>query len=95
MIDDMNIRTKHNIIINDRQNIKITGVLDVISFDEEMVVAETEMGIMILKGINFHVSKLDLNNGDLVIDGEVYSLLYEEKNTYGKPAGSFFGKIFK
>lgn len=88
-------KTKHNVIINDRENIKINGVLDVISFDEEMVVAETEMGIMILKGINFHVNKLDLNNGDLAIDGEIHSLLYEEKNTYGKPAGGIWGKIFK
>lgn len=86
---------KHNVIINDREFIKVTGVLDVISFDEEMVVAETEMGIMILKGINFHVSKLDLDNGNLEIDGEIHSLLYEEKGTYGKPSGGFLSKIFK
>ena len=88
-------KIKHNITIANRQNISITGVLDVISFDEEMIVAETEMGIMILKGMNLHVNKLDLNRGDLDIDGEIYSLLYEEKNTYGKPAGSFFSKIFR
>ena len=88
-------KNKHNVTICDRTNIRVTGVFDVISFDEEMIVAETEMGIMILKGINLHVNKLNLDSGDLEIDGEIYNLMYEDKNTYGKVGGGFFNKIFK
>ncbi|MFI3230805.1 MAG: sporulation protein YabP [bacterium] len=88
-------KSKHNIAILNRTNMKITGVLDVISFDEEMIVAETELGIMILKGIDFHISKLNLNSGDLEVDGEIYNLIYEDKTTYSKAGGSIFNKIFK
>lgn len=88
-------KNKHNIIILDRTNIKITGVLDVISFDEEIIVTETELGVLILKGINFHLNKLSLDNGDLEIEGEIYSLVYEDKSTYGKPTSGLLGKIFK
>lgn len=88
-------RSKHNINILDRTNIKITGVLDVISFDEEMIVSETELGVLILKGLNFHINKLNLDTGDLEIDGEIYSLIYEDKSSYNKPASSLFSKIFK
>lgn len=88
-------RAKHNVIMADRVNLKVTGVLDVISFDEEMIVSETEMGIMILKGINLHVNRLNLENGELEIDGDIYNLMYEDKDHYGKPAKGIFGKIFK
>ncbi len=86
---------KHNIFINDRKDIKVSGVLDVISFDEEMVVVETTLGIMILKGKSFHIKRLDLNNKELEIDGEITNLMYEEKDTYSKISGGFLSKIFK
>ncbi|MBS5793166.1 MAG: sporulation protein YabP [Lachnospirales bacterium] len=88
-------RNKHNISILDRTNIKITGVIDVISFDEEIIVSETELGILILKGLNFHINKLNLDSGDLEITGEIYSLVYEDKSSYGKPSGNILSKIFK
>lgn len=88
-------KNKHNISILDRTNIKITGVLDVISFDEEMIVSETELGVLILKGLDFHINKLNLDNGDLEISGEVYSLIYEEKNAFGTSKNGILSKIFK
>lgn len=88
-------KNNHNIIMKDRSNIKATGIVDVISFDEEMIVAETELGILIIKGLNLHVSKLDLSNAELDIDGDIYSLIYEDKSTYGKVGGGIFSKIFK
>lgn len=86
---------RHTVTMEKREKISITGVLDVISFDEEMIVAETEMGALILKGINLHVNKLNLEKGDLDIDGEIYSLTYEENGSIGKDKGSLFSKIFK
>lgn len=88
-------KNKHNLKITDRKYMEITGVIDVISFDEEMIVAETELGVMILKGLNFHISKLNLDSGDLKIDGEIYNIIYENKDAYGKPANGIFSKIFK
>ena len=88
-------KSKHSINILNRTNIKITGVIDVVSFDEEMIVSETELGVLILKGLNFHINKLNLDNGDLEIDGEIYNLVYEDKSSYNKPNNSILSKIFK
>lgn len=87
--------SKHSVIMEQRENISITGVIDVISFDEEAIVSETEMGVLILKGLNLHVNRLNLEKGELDVDGEIFSLTYEESGSYGKVGGSFFSKIFK
>ncbi|MBR1444336.1 MAG: sporulation protein YabP [Firmicutes bacterium] len=85
---------KHSVVIEKREKTTVTGILDVISFDEELVIAETEMGVILLKGENLHVNKIDLDKGDLDIDGKIISLVYEEKGTSGK-SSSIFDKIFK
>ncbi len=86
---------KHSVVMERRENISITGVLDVISFDEETIIAETEMGILILRGVNLHVNKLNLDNGELVVEGLIDNLTYEEQNSFGKGKATFFSKLFK
>lgn len=87
--------TKHCVIIDQRENISITGVNDVISFDEEAIVAHTEMGIIVLKGTDLHVNKLNLDKGELEVDGEFLGLTYQEDNAFNKNGNSFLGRIFK
>lgn len=86
---------RHKIVVEERENIFINGVTDVVSFDEEMIVAESEMGEIVLKGNNLHVNRLNLEKGELEIDGEVESINYEETGSMGKDKRSFFTKIFK
>lgn len=86
---------KHKIVMDKRENVSITGVVDVISFDEETIVADTDMGVLVLKGLNLHVTKLNVDSGELDIDGQLESLHYEEENSFGKGKQSFFGKMFK
>lgn len=86
---------RHNVVMEQRANISITGVLDVISFDEENIIIDTELGVLILKGVNLHVNRLTLEKGELEVDGEITSLAYEEAGAYSKDRGSFFSKIFK
>jgi len=87
--------SKHKLTIEHRENVSITGVTDVISFDEEQVVCDTDMGVLILRGINLHVSNLNLDSGTLDIFGEIVSLTYEEQGFGGKSKSSLLGKIFK
>lgn len=91
---DGRLLSKHTIIMENRSSVKMTGVLDVVSFDMETIISETEMGIIILKGNNLHVNRLNLQNGELDIDGEISSLIYED-NFAGNRKGSFFGSLFK
>ncbi len=84
---------KHNIVMENREKIAVTGVIDVISFDEDVIVSETEMGVLIIKGENLHVNSLNLEKGEMDIDGSVFSLNYEEKGHSER--SSLFGRIFK
>lgn len=87
--------TNHSIKMDNRENIFITGVNDVISFDEETVVADTNMEILIIHGRNLHVNKLNLDEGQLSIDGEIDGIRYEQQGSLGKNKTSLFNKIFK
>ena len=92
--------SKHKLTIEHRENVAITGVVDVISFDEEQVVCDTDMGVLILRGDNLHVSNLNLDSGQLDIFGEIDSVNYEsgpkgQGKGIGKQKSTFFGKIFK
>ncbi len=96
MADDKRMSApRHSVTLDRRENVAITGVLDVISFDEATIIADTDMGVLIIRGGNLHVNRLNLENGELEIDGEIISLNYEEQNSYGKGKSSFIGKLFK
>jgi len=87
--------SRHAITITRRESLTATGVLDVISFDEETIIAETELGMLIIKGVNLHVNRINLENGELAIDGDIAAITYEESGTYTKGGKSIIGKLFK
>lgn len=87
--------TRHEVRMEQRENIFITGVNDVISFDEQNVIVDTQMDLLIITGENLHVNKLNLEEGELSIDGQIISMRYEAENNFGKVKSSFLGKIFK
>ena len=86
---------KHTVVIEDRSRIKINCVEDVESFNEEKVVVYTAMGVMIITGYNFKVSRLNVDDGQLVIDGEIDKVEYMEAAAVQETDGGFFGRLFK
>ena len=86
--------SRHSIQIERRESIVVTGVVDVISFDEESVIAETEMGVVVVKGANLHVKRINLENGELLISGEIDGLNYENASS-GAKAKSLMGRLFR
>lgn len=86
-------KLKHTVIMNERNQISITGVLDVFAFDEEIINAETELGMLIIKGINLHINNLNLDKGELEVDGEVDSISYSQG--FEKSKNSLLAKLFK
>ena len=89
------IESRHKIIMEQRCNAVITGVIDVMSFDEGLVVADTESGTMVIKGAGLHISNLNLDNGHLDINGEINSITYDTRGSYGKNKQSLVSRIFK
>lgn len=83
-----------NIIIENRGKASISGVLDVLSFDDLVVIIETELGLLTIKGDNLHINKLSIDTSEVIIEGEINSLTYSEKSQENK-SGSLFGKLFK
>ncbi len=83
-----------NLILENRERLSISGVLDVLSFDDQVVVVETELGLLNVKGENLKINKLSLDTSEVIIEGEVDNLSYSQKD-YEKNSGGFFSKIFK
>ena len=83
-----------NIVLENREKLNITGVLDVLSFDDQIVILETELGLLTVKGENLRINKLCLDTSEVTIDGAIYQLSYSEKDSMEK-SGGILGKIFK
>lgn len=89
-----NTNVIQNIILENREKLSISGVLDVLSFDDQIVILETELGLLTVKGDNLRINKLSLDTSEVTIDGEIYNLGYSEKDMTEK-GGGFLGKIFR
>lgn len=85
----------HRLSLNGRKKALVTGVKDVLSFDANEVLLETDMGILMLRGDDLHVNRLSLEKGEVDIEGHVDSMNYSDTGTLGTKEGSFFGRIFR
>ena len=86
--------TVQNLILENRSKLTISGVLDVLSFDDQIVIVETELGLLNVKGENLRINKLSIDTSEVIVEGDISSLAYSEKD-YDKKGTSLFGKIFK
>ena len=89
-----NIRFHDNIVLENRQNGRITGVKDIKSFDEKEILLFTQAGKLVIKGEQLHVKQLDLEKGEVDLEGKVDSLTYLSKNT-DKKEESLLKRMFR
>ncbi len=85
----------HNITINERKNIVISGVKKIDSFDNEEFLMETTMGYMVIKGAELEIVKLDTYQGNVSIKGKINSLTYMETASKKEKEDGIFTKLFK
>ena len=83
-----------NLVLENREKLSISGVLDVLSFDDQVVMVETELGLLTVKGENLKINKLSLDTSEVIVEGDVSYLAYSEKNQE-KNKASLISKIFK
>lgn len=96
-IDDRkttNVNVIQNLVLENREKLSISGVLDVLSFDDQVVIVETELGLLTVKGDNLRINKLSIDTSEVVVEGEIYNLAYSE-NDLDKKTSGILGKIFK
>ncbi len=70
------LNSSHTVNMKDRESLCITGVSDVMGFDEQTVNVQTPMGNLVIKGDSLHISKLSLESSEVVVDGRINSLQY-------------------
>lgn len=83
-----------NTILENRNKLSVSGVKDVLSFDDQVVIMETELGLLTVKGEDLKINKLSIDTSEVVVEGEINSLSYSEQNKI-KQEGSLLSKIFK
>lgn len=83
-----------NLVLENREKLSVSGVNDVLSFDDQIVMVDTELGLLTVKGENIHINKLSLDTAEVIIEGEISSLSYSQKSIE-KSSGTLLSKIFK
>lgn len=83
-------RRPHHLDLMNRGTGSVTGIQDVVAFDENQIVLDTDMGLLTVKGKGLHVSRLTLEKGEVDIEGTVDSLVYSSNETYRKQGESLF-----
>jgi len=73
----------HQLQLENREVLSVTGVLNVGSFDDEGLVLETKMGILVLHGDGLHITQLNLDEGKLIVEGLIKGVSYAEERGKG------------
>ena len=93
---NMNVNTNiiQNLVLENRKKLSVSGVNDVLSFDDQVVMVDTELGLLTVKGENIRINKLSLDTAEVIVEGEIASLSYSQ-NKQEKITGTILSKIFK
>ena len=81
----------HSVILQDRATLELSGVTDVDSFDENEISLYTTLGEMVIRGRGLHVNVMNVDTGDMQIDGDIRSIVYGDKDR--KTKLGLWGKV--
>ena len=85
----------HRIELSERKTLRITGVKDVHSFDEQEILLETELGMLLIRGSKLHIDRLTIERGETDVDGRVDSLIYTELKGHTKSGETWLMRMFR
>lgn len=90
--EDAALAVGHRLTMEGRNHLAVTGVTDVMSFDEQAAVLDTSRGTLIIRGDALHVEQLNLEAGEVRLTGQVDSLTYQES---AATQGGFLSRLFR
>jgi len=90
-----NLPAAHRLIIQNRETLDVTGVVHVDSFDDEEVILETELGLLAIRGEDLHIKHLNLEKGELAIEGLILELAYSDDRRLRDRGKGLFERLFK
>ena len=85
----------HRLTLENRTSGTMTGIREVVSFDENQVVLDTDMGLLTLKGKELHVNRLTLEKGEVDLNGNIESLTYSSNEALRRSGESMLSRLFK
>ena len=84
----------HKVILMGRKTCGLNGIVDVLAFDVNEMIMETEQGMLMIKGSELHVTRLSLEKGEVDLEGRIDSLVYTERGKGAKRSESFAKRLF-
>ncbi len=94
-MEEKYIGKPHKLVVNNRKTSLVTGVLDVLAFDLNEILLETQQGMLMVKGADLHVNRLTLEKGEVDISGTINSIAYSDASSVAKKNENLIAKIFK
>lgn len=94
-VEEQRAAKPHKLVVNNRKTSMVTGVLDVLSFDLNEILLETEQGMLMVKGTDLHVNRLSVEKGEVDLSGNIDSIAYSGISKSGKQDGGLFARLFK
>lgn len=94
-MEERQVPKAHKLVVNNRKTSMMTGVLDVLAFDLNEVLLETEQGMLMVKGKDLHVNRLSLEKGEVDLAGQIDSIAYSDVQHMNKKNENLFSKLFK
>ena len=94
-MEEKTIVKSHKVMLCNRRTGNFTGILDVLSFDIGEVLLETEMGMLHIKGKNLHVNRLNLEKGEVDIEGDIASMDYSDVQGLADKKKACVGRLFQ
>lgn len=85
----------HQITANNREELRVLGVCDVMSFDEQCVILNTVCGNMTIEGDRLHIHVLDTQEGIVAMEGRIDSIVYFDNEHTKDSKGGFFGRFLR
>lgn len=94
-MEERTVQKNHKLVVNNRKTSLVTGVLDVLSFDLNEVLLETQQGMLMVKGSDLHVNRLSLEKGEVDLSGNIDSIAYSDTQPGAKSGENIFSKLFR
>jgi sporulation protein YabP len=95
VLEERQVPKTHKLVVNNRKTSMVTGVLDVLAFDLNEILLETEQGMLMVKGKDLHVNRLTLEKGEVDLSGHIDSIAYSDVHHINKKNENLFMKLFK
>ena len=93
-MEDINKNYIQNVYLENREKLSISGVLDVFSFDDQIIIIETELGLLTINGENLKITKLSLDTSDFIVEGLINNIFYSNSEN-NKKNQNILTRIFK